>query len=790
MITKEKSAITKAKSQDAGLKNTTPPKSVAKNYQGIDSLRRRLLAGILPAVLLPLVIGGVVGYKMTESRARNQVIEKLEADALLGSKTINTFIRDSYNLVGLVAANPSVIQLMQQGGERAQEQRLVQQPILVLEKEFTTSKLLTIDNNLNNYLEEIVKSTAAEAILLTESHGFNIAYSNPISDFVQSDEEWWQDAQTEGRALEEPDEFDEPGELESSESSESSNESEIINIMAFSQAVTDSQTSKFLGVVKVDIPLGKLNSDLATYLHGANRTYIPKFQIFESDSALILSNIEDTLQNSENQESNFEDVKILGGKPIIQVAKILVEVAENSLSLAEAKQSIMEQPGVSQVRLHQEMIFSVNSIVASFRCQDKIYSISTVPETDFVSTSSVDYDVVASAARNLLAVFTLTTIALGVIASSLIIFLTKRFAKPLEELSEKTQQVRELLQEQKILAEEQRQEKENLEEAIYNLIEEVSNATEGDLTVRAKLDSLELSTVADLFNAIIDNLQEIAIQTKKSTHQVGSSLKQNEQAIRFLASKATAEARETRATVSSIELMSQSIQEVAENANQAEKIADETYSTVLNSTNDMNSTVDSILELRTTVGETAKKMKRLGESTQKIAQAVSFIEEIALKTNVLAINASVEAGRAGEYGQGFTIVAEQVGTLAEQSAAATKKIANIVSTIQAETQEVSLAMESGTVQVVDTTRLVESTKDNLRLVLEKSQRINQLMHSISQKTISQAYTSQSVTNLMEKIAQLSENTSKSSQAVAQSIAETAQVAENLESTVAQFKVAE
>ena len=338
-------------------------------------------------------------------------------------------------------------------------------------------------------------------------------------------------------------------------------------------------------------------------------------------------------------------------------------------------------------------------------------------------------------------------------------------------------------------AEEQRQEKEQLEAAIYTLIDEVSDATDGDLTVRANLDSMELSTVADLFNAIIDNLEEIAVEAKQSTSQVGSSLKQNEAAILSLAEQAIAEATETRDTLMSVEQMSQSIQEVAENASQAEKIADNTYNTVLNSTQDMDLTVDSILELRTTVGETAKKMKRLGESSQKISQVVSFIEEIALKTNVLAINASVEAGRAGEYGQGFTIVAEQVGALAEQSAAATKEIASIVTAIQEETQEVSQAMESGTAQVVESTRLVESTKESLGLVLEKSQEINLLMSSISESTVSQAKTSQNVTNLMQKIANLSETTSKSSKEVAQSIVETAQVAQKLESTVAQFKVA-
>ena len=335
---------------------------------------------------------------------------------------------------------------------------------------------------------------------------------------------------------------------------------------------------------------------------------------------------------------------------------------------------------------------------------------------------------------------------------------------------------------------EQQQQREQLELAISQLIEEVIDATDGDLTVRAKLDSMELSTVADLFNAIIDNLQEIAIEAKQSSSQVGSYLKQNEEVVLILAEQALSEAAETRNTLMSIEQMSQSIQAVAVNANQVEQIADDTYNTVLTSTNNMDSTVNSILNLRTTVGETSKKMKRLGESSQKIAHAVSFIEEIALRTNILAINATVEAGRAGEYGQGFSIVAEQVAGLAEQSAAATKEIASIVAEIQLETQGVNQAMESGTSQVVETTRLVESTKESLALVLEKSQTIDRLIKSISQTTVSQADTSREVTKLMEKIAQSSKTTSQSSQRVASSIVETAQVAQKLESAVAQFKV--
>ncbi len=339
-------------------------------------------------------------------------------------------------------------------------------------------------------------------------------------------------------------------------------------------------------------------------------------------------------------------------------------------------------------------------------------------------------------------------------------------------------------------AEQQRQEKEQLEAAIYTLMEEVSAATEGDLTVRANLDSMELSTVADLFNAIIGNLQDIAIEAKQSSSQVGDALQQNENEILALAEQAIEEAQETSNTLVSVEQMSKSIQAVAANASQAEQIVDDTYNTIVNSTENMDFTVKSILDLRSTVNETSRKMKSLQDSSQKISQAVSLIEEIALKINVLAINAGAEAERAGEYGQGFAVVAQQVGVLAEQSNAAIKEIAQMVTAIQTETEEVNQAMVSGTTQVVKTTQLVQSTKQSLGLVLEKSQQINQLMSSISQSTISQATTSQNVTNLMQKIAQLSEITSQSSEKVAKSILETAQVAAKLESTVAQFKVTE
>ncbi|AFY68892.1 methyl-accepting chemotaxis sensory transducer [Thalassoporum mexicanum PCC 7367] len=388
--------------------------------------------------------------------------------------------------------------------------------------------------------------------------------------------------------------------------------------------------------------------------------------------------------------------------------------------------------------------------------------------------------------------FTLGIVSFLVLVAIVIIYQQKRTEIALKASAEEQQKVIQQQQEAeaalKKLAAEQQKQKETLEQEIYQLLDDVGNAVDGDLTVRANLQSMEMSTVADLFNAMIDNLKDIAVRVKQSSGQVSSAFVENTESIQLLATQAVAEAEETRKTLDSVAEMSRSIQEVSKNANQASNLANDAYTVTQRGAKVIDKTVTSISGLRTTMGETAKKMKRLGESSQKISQVVSLIEEIALKTNLLAINASVEASRAGEQGEGFSIVAEQVATLAEQSSIATKEIAQIVTAIQLETKEVAAAMEVGTSQVVDSSRLVEATKLRLEKVLGRSKSINKLMQSISQKTISQTDTSLAVTKLMEQIAQQSEQRVLSSQKVAGSMQTTAQVSRELESAVEQFKV--
>jgi methyl-accepting chemotaxis protein len=188
------------------------------------------------------------------------------------------------------------------------------------------------------------------------------------------------------------------------------------------------------------------------------------------------------------------------------------------------------------------------------------------------------------------------------------------------------------------------------------------------------------------------------------------------------------------------------------------------------------------------VAETAKKVKRLGESSQQISKVVSLINQIALQTNLLAINAGIEAARAGEEGQGFAVVAEEVGELAARSAAATKEIEQIVENIQQETADVVEAMELGTAQVVEGTHLVEDAKLSLSQILEVSRQIDTLVQSISSATVSQVQTSQAVTELMKEIALVSERTSDSTRHVSGSLQETVEIAAQLQASVSTFKV--
>lgn len=355
------------------------------------------------------------------------------------------------------------------------------------------------------------------------------------------------------------------------------------------------------------------------------------------------------------------------------------------------------------------------------------------------------------------------------------------------------EQVRLVQQEQKLLhvetlSEERRQHKETFQFQLLELLQHVEKAAMGDLTARAMVGDGEIGIIADFFNAIVENLQHLVQQVKQATVDVNASLGEHEAAVRSLSTEADLQAQETASTLTSVEQMITSIKTVAQSAQQAAIVSQSASATAETGGLAIDATVETILELRQTIGETAKKVKRLGEASQQISKVVSLINQISVQTNMLAINAGIEAARAGKEGQGFASVAEEVATLAARASEATQEIEHLVLNIQQETGEVIDAMEQGTAQVVEGTRCVENAKQSLEQIVKVSHGIDQLVQSISLATESQVETTHTIATLMHEIAQVAERTSDSSTQVSDSLRQTTAIAKELQGSVETFKV--
>lgn len=338
------------------------------------------------------------------------------------------------------------------------------------------------------------------------------------------------------------------------------------------------------------------------------------------------------------------------------------------------------------------------------------------------------------------------------------------------------------------LLQQQQAEKELLQRRAMELLQEVDPVSRGDLTIRATVTEDEIGTVADSYNATIESLRKIVAQVKTAAQQMTATTSQNEVSVKTLSQEAVRQAADISQALERIQVMTESIRAVSQNAKQAEAVVREASQTVREGDRAMNQTVDGILAIRETVSETAEKVKRLGESSQKISKVVNLIGRFAAQTHLLALKASIEAARAGEDGQGFAVIADEVRTLASQSAEATAEIDNLVSNIQSETNEAVAAMAVGTERVVVGTKLVEQTRQSLTKIAQASTQIDDLVAAIAQAASAQSEASEVVTQTMSEVAGVSNQTSTEASEVAASFKELLTVAQELQKSVGQFKL--
>ncbi|MDR9895312.1 methyl-accepting chemotaxis protein [Aetokthonos hydrillicola Thurmond2011] len=350
------------------------------------------------------------------------------------------------------------------------------------------------------------------------------------------------------------------------------------------------------------------------------------------------------------------------------------------------------------------------------------------------------------------------------------------------------QQTQEALSQAERFSEEQSQHEKHLQLQLLQVIECIEGVSRGDLTVRAEVTSGEVGIVADFFNVIVESLREIVMQVKSASTQVGHAISDHSGAINQVADEAFKQAQQINSTLDSVDQMTHSTTTVANKAKQAAVIAHNASQSAEAGCEAIDLTVENIIRLRDTMAETTKKVKRLGESSQHISRVIALINQIALQTNLLAINAGIEAGRAGQDGQGFVVIAEEVAVLAAQSTSATSEIEEIIANIQLETNEVVKAMEIGTTHVVQGTYQVQNTKQSLIQILDVSRQIDELVQSISTATVSQVQTSKEVSYLVKEIAKVSEITSSLSRQVSAALHQTVEISEKLQASVGTFKV--
>jgi methyl-accepting chemotaxis protein PixJ len=338
------------------------------------------------------------------------------------------------------------------------------------------------------------------------------------------------------------------------------------------------------------------------------------------------------------------------------------------------------------------------------------------------------------------------------------------------------------------IAHEQRTAKEFLQKRAIELLMEVEPVSQGDLTIRARVTPDEVGTIADSYNAIIESLRHIVAQVQTASATVSITASDNAIAVDGLSKESGQQQIAIQSAIGDIQTLIHSMQGVVIRAQKAEQGVLVATEAIEAGDSAMNQTVEGISMIRETVAETSKKVKSLGEASQRISKVVSLISDFAAQTNLLALNAAIEAARAGEEGRGFGVVAEEVRTLAQQSTAATAEIEQLVQEIQAQTHEVVLAMDAGTEQVVVGTQLVEDSRTKLTQIGAVSREINQLVREISIAAAAQTKASTKVNRTMEQVADIANQATSRSETVAASFDNLVEVADALQVSVAKFKV--
>lgn len=332
------------------------------------------------------------------------------------------------------------------------------------------------------------------------------------------------------------------------------------------------------------------------------------------------------------------------------------------------------------------------------------------------------------------------------------------------------------------------QENKNNQEAILRLLNDMADLADGDLTVRAVVTEDLTGAIADSINYTIEELRSLIVEINRATEQVTRVTGQAQQASSELLTAAERQSREIVDTNKTVNQIVHSIQGVSRSAADSATVAQASLSAAEQGADAVNDQIKGMNEIREQIQETAKRIKRLGESSQEIGEIVELISDITEQTNVLALNAAIQAAAAGDAGRGFSVVAEEVQRLAERSAEATKQIGAIVKTIQADTHDAVAAMELSTQGVVEGAKLSDAAGTALSEIGRVSRELARLIESIAKETEGQTQLAARVNASMRDILGITEQTTRGTKLSAEAVGQLFSLAAELKSSVSGFKL--
>lgn len=344
-------------------------------------------------------------------------------------------------------------------------------------------------------------------------------------------------------------------------------------------------------------------------------------------------------------------------------------------------------------------------------------------------------------------------------------------------------------QTRKQLAEQASQNERN-QAAILQLLDEIADLAEGDLRIHASVTENFTGAIADSINFAIDQMRILVSNINNLSLQVSKAASETQSTASNLASAAENQAREIGAASQAINEMAISIDQVSSNAAESAAVAERAVEIANKGAEVVQDTIHGMDTIRGQIQETSKRIKRLGESSQEIGDIVSLINDIADQTNILSLNAAIQASMAGDAGRGFAVVADEVQRLAERSSAATKQIAALVKTIQTDTNEAVISMEQTTSEVVGGAKRAQDAGVALEEIENVSTNLAELIQAISNAARQQAASAGHVSNTMNVIQEITAQTVNGSEQTAASIGNLAGIAKEMQTSVEGFKLPE